>query len=431
MKISFKKHILIILLITVLLGFFFSVGLVISYTRGINDSINTSYTKMTELNTTQKNTNNKLTNSNIKELDNIIEENVRNQMRLNLSSVGEMFLSEIQNRDVKSKDELIRSIKDLSGKLVSTQRIFNTEGDWFVLLTVGPYTYYIKDFSTVSNQPNVNGTSIVMNTETRVRTVYDEVIWQAEASYVLFKYGLINRPIYSNCKYNDVDLKISNTYKHDDYLENIEIYRVKDVEYIQNKYPDVYNKMRFYRIIMHSDIHKAEEIMQFLEYNKSTSKGDNLYWYPYTKGNKEILEVYVVPPGVLGFNSEPRMKGASIYNDNYVKISIVAACPINEYMRNYDDIKTKLQLNTSESDIILKNYHNTIITVQNYLKIFSVIISVVLCGSILFAIVAYLKIPRHIITSESFQHLCSNYCPNNKTHNNAEEGIDSNRVHKT
>ena len=326
---------------------------------------------------------------------------------------------------------MIKNITDLSGKLIATQRIFNTEGDWFVLLTVGPYTYYIKDFSTVSNQPSVNNIPIVMNTDTRVRTVYDEVIWQAEASYVLYKYGLINKPIYSNCKYNDVDLKITNSYKHDDCLENIEIYRAKDVEYIQTKYPEVYNKMKQFKIIMHSDIHKAEEIMQFLEYNKSTSKGDNLFWYPYSKDNKEILEVHVVPPGVLGFNSEPRMKGASIYNDNYVKISIVAACPINEYMQTYDDIKTKLNVANNTADTILTNYRNTIETVQNYLKTFSIIVSVTLCGSILFAIVAYLKIPRHIITSESLQHLCSNHCPINKPYNKTEEDIDSNRVHKT
>ena len=326
---------------------------------------------------------------------------------------------------------MIKNITDLSGKLIATQRIFNTEGDWFVLLTVGPYTYYIKDFSTVSNQPSVNNIPIVMNTDTRVRTVYDEVIWQAEASYVLYKYGLINKPIYSNCKYNDVDLKITNSYKHDDCLENIEIYRAKDVECIQTKYPEVYNKMKQFKIIMHSDIHKAEEIMQFLEYNKSTSKGDNLFWYPYSKDNKEILEVHVVPPGVLGFNSEPRMKGASIYNDNYVKISIVAACPINEYMQTYDDIKTKLNVANNTADTILTNYRNTIETVQNYLKTFSIIVSVTLCGSILFAIVAYLKIPRHIITSESLQHLCSNHCPINKPYNKTEEDIDSNRVHKT
>ena len=346
-------------------------------------------------------------------IDKINEDIARNQMRLNLKGIGTILQKDIENRKFVDNKDMVSYIRSRVNYLTYSQRMFNEEGDWFTLLTIGPYTYFINDNSSDCAQPIINGIPII-DDPNRVRTVFDEVIWQKEARLILSLYGLIELHPYQNIHPN-IHIDIPKKFKIDDKLNNLEVIRYEDIVYIKTKYPEVFIKLRNMRIIMHDDTKSAEDVMKFIQFHKATSEEDRLFWQFNSAPRKEILEVYVVPPGILGLFGEHRMNYGGIYNENYVKISLVSGCQIYDVNKKYDKVKEMINNNIDDMQNINQIKSNItmnkkLINYLDYLSIFTVLI--VIC-SIIFAVITYRHIPRKLIDDDYFEHMCNNHCQRN------------------
>lgn len=275
-----------------------------------------------------------------------LENNLRHQMRLNLEAVGKVIEEDIEYHTFNNKDDLVTYINKKIKSLAVYQRTYNEEGKWFSMISIGPELTFNMDINSNSGPP-MYGDKPMIPYEYRDRTRYDEVVWQDEAKYLLYLYGIINKPGYLN---TDVNFPIINTkFKFDEHLNNVEVITDNDIQYIQEHYPIVIDKMRELKIIMQYDTTQCNNVMNFINYNRSTVYSDNLYWYynkpePYEtyydfdlyNTDREILEIYVIPHGVYGFFNEPKMKSAGVFNKNYVKVSLVAGAQLLDYLKTYD-----------------------------------------------------------------------------------------------
>lgn len=140
----------------------------------------------------------------------VSEKTLRNQMRLNLESVGKKIEDKMNDIsfDGMTKDDLISYLTKIVYSDTVYQRTYNAEGDWFVLLTVGGYTYFLIDDSDDCGEPRLNGKRI-LSIKNRTRTLYDEVVWQEELKYFLAMSNLISKPKYIQVFYYNYILRIS------------------------------------------------------------------------------------------------------------------------------------------------------------------------------------------------------------------------------
>lgn len=355
-----------------------------------------------------------------------LEDNLRNQMRLDLESVGKIIEETTAERKFKSRDELIKFLGEEINRMTSYNRTFNNEGDWFSIVSIGPEMIFNMDNSSDCGQPFHKGNPII-DYPNRNRTRYDEVIWQDETKTILAAYGIINKPKYI------LDTKnipaIIKSFKIDDHLNNVEVYTNNDIQYIKSKYPTVFNHLKELKSIMHHDTKKAEEVLDFISHNRSTVYGDNLYWYftkpednidmykyDNTSPDKEILEVYVIPSGVYGFFGEPKMLGGGVFNRNYVKISLVAGCQLLDYYRSYEPIIASYEANRA---IIIDNMNKDISVINditndaiflNWIYMFMVSIVFLICVTV--SLYFYTRIPYSLLPED--MRMCTYECQGKK-----------------
>lgn len=353
---------------------------------------------------------------------NDLEKNLRGQMRLNLEAAGRVIEDSTVGKTFNSREELIKFLNNKIRETTLYQRTYNLDGDWFSMLAVGPELIFNVDESVDCGQPMYDGV-VMIDYNGRSRTRYDEVIWQDEAKYLLSLYGVINKPNYLPEKANFPE--INKIYEMDSHLDNVEIYTNKDILYIKDKYPLIYNKMIALKIIMHYDTTQCEYVMNFITYNRSTVNGDNLFWYfnkpepiidLYTYDNtnpdKEILEVYVIPSGIYGFFNEPKMKGGGIFNKNYVKVSLVAGAQLLDYLKSYRTTLEKYDNNINIMNEEVTFMTNAIRETTKSAVIFNwvnmIIVAVIFSISVLLCLVFYTRIPYSLMDKESRD--CTNGC---------------------
>lgn len=358
-------------------------------------------------------------NSKDKEFRDHIEYMARSQMRLDLQSIGYLVQAKIEkklkNNDLNKTEEFVEKIKDISFETISSFRNYNSEGDYFVIVTIGGYSYFLIDNSENYGEPKFSGKKI-LNIKNRTRSIFDEVIWQEETKLILSKYGLISEPNYIK-SYDAKELNIKNKYKIDAKLSNTEVFKFKEIKYIEEKYPEVYNKLNDLKIIMHKKPELAEKFMNFITYNRSTTPEDNYYWNLDDESKREALEVYVVPTGMYGFFDAKKTKAAGVFNEKYVKISIVSGIKIDDYISefdkefdNYNEIINKF-LNTNYNSLKKIEYEkNKIIKSNQINKIFITIITLLSFISISFS---FFHVPKDFLNKEFIDEFICDRC--NKT----------------
>ena len=342
---------------------------------------------------------------------NTTEDTQRNQMRLNLEAVGRKIEDKINNENFSKLDtySLIKKISTMVYEDTVYQRTYNSEGDWFALLTIGGYTYFLVDESDDCGEPRI-GKRKLLNISNRTRSMYDEVVWQEELKYVLACANLIPMPKYMK-GYNPAEISINKYLMNDEKLSNVEIFRYRDLQYIESTYPDLYNKIKSLKIVMHSRPELAEKFMNFISFNRASVDNDKLFWYFNDYPRKEILEVYVVPAGVYGFFKTARTTGAGVFNDNYIKVTLVAGAQLYDYQTNkwtpvmhkmdrlVDDSKVFRDsflesLNKEKKQIISENNRN------------SVLMSVIFIICLIFSIYSYSRIPEYMPKEYVEKHFC-------------------------
>ena len=96
---------------------------------------------------------------------------------------------------------------------------------------------------------------------------------------------------------------------------------------------------------MHYDPAQAESIISKMRLAQSTLNTQDNYWWNFD-GSTEYLEWVVIPPGVLGFNSEPASVGG-VKNSKYNKILIALGTQQDEiestFVKNFEDMDKTVQ----------------------------------------------------------------------------------------
>ena len=267
-----------------------------------------------------------------------IEYLARSQMRLDLQAVGNIIQKKVERlgkKEITNTDIFLDKIKEITFETIAPFRNYNSEGDYYVVVTIGGYSFFLVDDSEDCAQPRIGGKNI-LSIPNRTRSLFDEVIWQEEAKLVLSRFGLIMKPNYMD-NYNPENINITSKYSIDEKLSNTEVFKYKEIKYIKDKYPEVYIKLKELKIIMHSETELAEKFMNFITFNRSTTPEDNYYWYFNNSPHKEALEVYVVPTGMYGFFDIKKTKAAGVFDEKYVKISIVAGMQMHDYLSEYEE----------------------------------------------------------------------------------------------
>ena len=211
-------------------------------------------------------------------------------------------------------------------------RIYNNEGDYFAINydTVRGWTFTM-DESADCNSPIFAGIPI-MDIPNRVRTVFDEVVWQAELTYILHKSGLIKNDSYDMYMTNKA-FKVGVTYKKADAkLNNVVLYTADHVEYIEKTYPGLYKFLRENNVVMHSSPRMAESVLTAM-----TKNGDvqGLSWNFNPPPFKEILEYTHIPEyrGLFGGRYSDPFKSDLPYQ----KVIIVSGAQLQNVLMGYDD----------------------------------------------------------------------------------------------
>lgn len=211
-------------------------------------------------------------------------------------------------------------------------RIYNNEGDYFALNydTVKGWTFAM-DESADCNSPLFAGVPI-MDIPNRVRTVFDEVVWQAELIYILNQSGLIKNDMYDAYMTNGA-FKVGVKYKKaDPNLSNVLLYTADHVEYIEKTYPGLYRFLRENNVVMHFSPRMAENVLTAM-----TKNGDvqGLTWNFNPPPFKEILEYAPIPEfrGLFGGRYSDPFKSDLPYQ----KVIVVSGAQIQTMMTEYND----------------------------------------------------------------------------------------------
>lgn len=239
--------------------------------------------------------------------------------------------------------------------------IYNAEGDYFALTydTANGWTFAM-DESADCNSPVFAGVDI-MTMPNRVRTIYDEVVWQAELTYVLNQVGLIKNTStdrYMTNKHFKVLLKKYD--KVDAKLSTVSLYTADHVEYILKEYPELYKFLRTNNIVMHNDPRMAEIVLTSM-----TRTGDvqNLWWYFNPKPYKEILEYIYIPDstGLFGGRKSDTFKT----EQSYQKVIVVSGAQIQTIMNEYEDtVKSIKNAEKTSIDVINRQANASLSTLK-------------------------------------------------------------------
>ena len=302
------------------------------------------------LNTNKKdfvNEQRKIINKTWMDLKNTNEKMLRNQMRLNLQAQAKSIAEFIKNderrfiKDKKYKEYVIKLF-------TSEQKTYNNEGDWIVS---NNKTLLEMDTSSDCGVPTINGEPILLIPKREV-SFNDIVCWQAETIYLLNKINLIDNNTYDEYINKKTKLLLDkNIYKIDPYLNNIKTFRSKQLIYIQNNYPLVFEKMRNLHIIMHSDFQKAEETLSEIAFQGKSNSTTKLEWNFHAAPRTEILEYYTIPDSILGFDDEYKKLPGGFPNPDFFKLTLIAGAQIYDYNQEYktlviDDLNKSLEEKT-------------------------------------------------------------------------------------
>lgn len=347
-----------------------------------------------------------------------IEKNYRSYMRYNLEKSGNEIQRKIEDKWKgknigKNKEEIISHIKKVVFEETSVYG-----KDIFSIITVGGYSYFLVDDFYENSEPKINGKRI-LKINNRTRSVFDEVVWQEELKYVLSESGLINVQPYMN-EYLKEKIRIYKKYTAiDERLSNTDIFKFKDIEYIEYKYPEIYKELLDYKIITSSDPESVENFMNFISCNRSSSEENMCYW---NKNRRELLEVYVVPAGVFGILNESRTNGTGVFNDNYIKISLVYRAKNDEVFIKFkesfkmlENLKKEIKNDNLEKIEIKKDSER----IRKLINLLMIIIPLINSIAVILTGFSYIRVPTGII-SQSFldKYVCKS-CENSRIDNSA------------
>ena len=297
------------------------------------------------------------TNKSIDELNKNTETLVRRIMQSVLKGVKSKIEEDIANAP---KPIAYKDLAEIIYKNTHYIRIYNNEGDYFALNydTSKGWTFAM-DESADCNSPIAAGIPI-MDISSRVRTVFDEVVWQAELIYVLNQTGLIKNDMYDSYMHNKA-FKVGLKYKKiDPALSNIIIYTADNVEYIERTYPDLYKFLRENNIIMHFSPRLAENVLTAM-----TKTGDvqGLTWNFNPPPFREILEYAPIPDfkGLFG----GRYSYPFTSDLPYQKVLVVSGAQIQTMMEEYKDTKEAIKHTEKVSiDAVNRQADDNIVTLH-------------------------------------------------------------------
>lgn len=293
----------------------------------------------------------------IKALNDDTETLVRKIMQSVLKGVKSKIEEDIANAP---KPLSYKNLADIIYRNTHFIRIYNNEGDYFALNydTIKGWTFAM-DESADCNSPIFAGIPI-MDIPNRVRTVFDEVVWQAELIYVLHQAGLIKNDMYDVYMTNKA-FKVKYKFKKvDPMLDNAILYTADHVEYIEKTYPELYKYLRSNNIIMHFSPRMAENVLTDM-----TENGDvqGLNWNFNAPPFKEILEYAPIPEfrGLFGGRYSDPFKSDLPYQ----KVIVVSGAQIQTMMAEYDDtIKAIKNTEKVSIDAINRQADTNIVTLH-------------------------------------------------------------------
>ena len=269
------------------------------------------------------------TNESLSQLNANTETLVRKIMQSVLKGVKSKIEEDIANAP---KPLSYKNLADIIYRNTHFIRIYNNEGDYFALNydTVKGWTFAM-DESADCNSPLFAGVPI-MDIPNRVRTVFDEVVWQAELIYILNQSGLIKNDMYDAYMTNGA-FKVGVKYKKvDPNLSNVLLYTADHVEYIEKTYPGLYHFLRENNVVMHFGPRMAENVLTAM-----TKNGDaqGLTWNFNPPPFKEILEYAPIPEfrGLFGGRYSNPFKSDLPYQ----KVIVVSGAQIQTMMTEYND----------------------------------------------------------------------------------------------
>lgn len=264
----------------------------------------------------------------------ITEKIARNQMKLNLENARNSIenISKEYNIDMTNHEQSVKLINFLTDKMY----FYDKEGDTFAITSNGDF---LTDDSADCGQPFSFKKPRVplLNIKDRKRTFEDEIAWQFELRYVLYSQGIIKD--IPNFIIDSATEKIRpiKEYKVDFYLNHAEVFKTREISYIEENYPEIFKLLRKYKIIMHSDFSKVENVTDFFM-KQLDSEHEKLYWefnpYPY----KEILEIVWIPQGERGFNNQKKSFSGAEPNPNFLKIGIVQGAQFRKIIDEYHSV---------------------------------------------------------------------------------------------
>ena len=317
------------------------------------------------------------TNESLNQLNDNTETLVRKIMQSVLKGVKSKIEEDIANAP---KPLSYKNLADIIYRNTHFIRIYNNEGDYFALNydTVKGWTFAM-DESADCNSPLFAGVPI-MDIPNRVRTVFDEVVWQAELIYILNQSGLIKNDMYDAYMTNGA-FKVGVKYKKaDPNLSNVLLYTADHVEYIEKTYPGLYRFLRENNVVMHFGPRMAENVLTAM-----TKNGDvqGLTWNFNPPPFKEILEYAPIPEfrGLFGGRYSDPFKSDLPYQ----KVIVVSGAQIQTMMTEYNDtvkaIKNteKVSIDAinrqADANIVTLHKESTVLIYSNHI----VVLIIILC----------------------------------------------------
>ena len=263
----------------------------------------------------------------------VLNDNTETLVRKIMQSVLKGVKSKIEEDIANAPKPLsYKNLADIVHRNTHFIRIYNNEGDYFALNydTLRGWTFTM-DESADCNSPIFAGIPI-MEIPSRVRTVFDEVVWQAELIYILNEAGLIKNDMY-NAYMTNKSFKTGFKFKKvDPNLSNIILYTADHIEYISKNYPDLYKFLRDNNVVMHSNPRTAEDVLTAM-----TKNGDvkGLEWNFNPQPYMEILEYTPIPEfrGLFGGRYSDPFKSDLPYQ----KVIVVSGAQIQTMMGEYND----------------------------------------------------------------------------------------------
>lgn len=314
----------------------------------------------------------------------ILNENTETLVRKIMQSVLKGVKSKIEE-DISNAPKPLsyKNLADIIYRNTHFIRIYNNEGDYFALNydTVKGWTFTM-DESADCNSPVFAGIPI-MNIPNRVRTVFDEVVWQGELIYILNQAGLIKNDLYDEYMTNR-QFKVGFKFKKvDANLANVILYTADHVEYIEKTYPDLYKFLRENNVVMHFSPRMAENVLSAM-----TKNGDvrGLTWNFNPPPHREILEYTPIPEfrGLFGGRYSDPFKSDLPYQ----KVIVVSGAQIQTMMVEYNDTKQAIRYTEkvaidainrqADANIVTLQKASSVLIYSNHLVVLIIVICMVL-----------------------------------------------------